>query len=245
MNDTGDEPFRDELFDELEKAGTTPSMTIVGTIDKALILLIIVLVVAALTWTYIPDFIPVMLGAVVGAFVVGFVTSFRTSLSPYTAPLFAVLEGVFLGGFSRWMETLYPGIVPEAIALTFCVFFLLLLAFRARLICATERLRSVILGSMGAIILFYLGGMVLAALGISFGLTGLWGWIGVIPLPAYRPGSDQCISAVGMNRPPSASVCPRALHRNMPGPRSAVSPRCDSLRIQRSHQRSTRSLSTR
>ena len=179
MNDTGDEPFRDELFDELEKAGTTPSMTIVGTIDKALILLIIVLVVAALTWTYIPDFIPVMLGAVVGAFVVGFVTSFRTSLSPYTAPLFAVLEGVFLGGFSRWMETLYPGIVPEAIALTFCVFFLLLLAFRARLICATERLRSVILGSMGAIILFYLGGMVLSALGISFGLTGVWGWISV------------------------------------------------------------------
>jgi len=173
-------PFRDELFDDPGAVGTYPPMTVHGTIDKALFLILIVSVSAVLTWTYIPGSVTLMLGAVVCAFVVGFVTSFRTSLSPFTAPLFALLEGAFLGGFSGWMETLYPGIVVQALVLTFCVFIFVLVLFRARIISATEKFRSIVTGAMGGIIIFYLGGIVLAALGISFGLDGVWGWLGLV-----------------------------------------------------------------
>lgn len=180
MNSTDDQPFRDELFDDLRTAGTCPPMTLSGTIDKALFLILIVSVSAVLTWTYIPGSVPLMLGAVFCAFVVGFATSFRTSLSPVTAPLFALLEGAFLGGFSGWMETLYPGIVLQALVLTFCVFIFVLVLFRARIISATEKLRSIVIGATGGIIIFYLGGIVLAALGIPFGLEGVWGWLGLV-----------------------------------------------------------------
>jgi uncharacterized YccA/Bax inhibitor family protein len=180
MDKTADTAFRDELFDDSPCNGTCPPMTTRGTIDKTLFLLCIVMVSAALTWTYIPDSIPVMLGAVVGAFATGFITSFKTSLSPFTAPVFAILEGAFLGGFSGWMETTYPGIVIQAIALTFGVFFLLLLLFRARLIRVTERLRCIVTGAMGAIILFYLAGILVAALGMPLGFIAEWGWLGVV-----------------------------------------------------------------
>jgi uncharacterized YccA/Bax inhibitor family protein len=180
MNSTDDQPFRDELFDDLHTAGTCPPMTMKGTIDKALFLILIVSVSAALTWTYIPGSVPFMLGAVFCAFVVGFATSFRTSISPVTAPLFALLEGAFLGGFSGWMETLYPGIVLQALILTFCVFIFVLALFRARIISATEKFRSIVIGATGGIIIFYLGGIVLAAIGISFGTDGVWGWLGLV-----------------------------------------------------------------
>ena len=173
--------FRDDLFSDSECNGTCVPMTIQGTIDKTLFLLFIVVVSAILAWTYLPpDAVPLILGAVFAAFAVGFVTSFRTSWSPFTAPVFAVLEGVFLGGFSGWMNTLYPGIVAQAVALTFGVFFLLLFIFRARLIRVTEKFRLVVVGSMGAIALFYLAGIVLSFFGMPIGFISGGGWIGVL-----------------------------------------------------------------
>ncbi|MFT4622744.1 MAG: putative YccA/Bax inhibitor family protein [Myxococcota bacterium] len=38
--------------------------------------------------------------------------------SPYTAPVYALLEGLFLGGISAIFETIYPGIVLQAVFLT-------------------------------------------------------------------------------------------------------------------------------
>jgi uncharacterized YccA/Bax inhibitor family protein len=181
MDRTANPAFRDELFSDSECNGTCIPMTIQGTIDKTLFLLFIVVVSAVLAWTYLPpDSVPLILGAVFAAFGVGFVTSFRTDWSPFTAPVFAILEGAFLGGFSGWMNMLYPGIVAQAVALTFGVFFLLLLIFRARLIRVTEKFRLIVVGSMGAIALFYLAGIVLAFAGMPIGFISGGGWIGVV-----------------------------------------------------------------
>ncbi|MFA4877790.1 MAG: Bax inhibitor-1/YccA family protein [Methanoregula sp.] len=171
--------FRDDLFNDRECSGTYAPMTIRGTIDKTLFLIIIVVISASLTWTYLPDSVPVILGAVVGAFVVGFITSFKTGISPVTAPAFAILEGVFLGGFSGWMNTLYPGIVVQAVALTFGVFFLLLLVFRTGLIHVSERFRLIVIGATGAIALFYLASIVLAFLGMPIEFIDEGGWPGI------------------------------------------------------------------
>lgn len=180
MDRSANPALRDELFDVNECDGTYVPMSIGGTIDKTLFLLFIVMVSAVLAWTYLPsDAIPVILGSVVAAFVVGFITSFKTSLSPFTAPVFALLEGIFLGAFSGWMNTMYPGIVAQAIALTFCVFVLLLTIFRTRLIRVTEKFRLVVIGATGAIALFYLTNIVLSFFGMPIGFINGGGWLGV------------------------------------------------------------------
>jgi len=154
-------------------------MTIRGTIDKTLFLLGIVVASAAVAWTYLPNSVPLILGAVIGAFGVGFITSFRTTLSPFTAPVFAILEGVFLGAFSGWMNTLYPGIVAQAVALTFGVFFILLLVFRARLIRVTEQFRLIVIGAVGALALLYIANIVFTFFGMPLAFISEGGWIGV------------------------------------------------------------------
>jgi len=181
MDRSANPALRDELFGPGEETGNANPMTIRGTIDKTLFLLAIAMASAVLAWKYLPaDAIPVILGSVVAAFVVGFVTSFNTSWSPVTGPVFAILEGIFLGAFSGAAETLYPGIVAQAVALTFAVFILLLLIFRARLIRVTEKFRLIVVGAMGAIALFYLAAIVLAFIGLPLGFVNEGGWIGIL-----------------------------------------------------------------
>jgi len=181
MDRSANPALRDELFDPGEDNGTSGPMTVRGTIDKTLFLLIIAMASAVLAWKYLPaDAIPIILGSVVAAFAVGFITSFHTSWSPFTGPAFAILEGIFLGAFSGLMETMYPGIVAQAVALTFAVFFLLLLIFRARLIRVTEKFRLIVIGATGAIALFYLAAIVLAFIGLPLGFVNEGGWPGIL-----------------------------------------------------------------
>ncbi|MFA4861328.1 Bax inhibitor-1/YccA family protein [Methanoregula sp.] len=181
MDRSSNPALRDELFDAGEGTGPSGPMTLRGTIDKTFVLLILAIASAVLTWNYLPaDAIPIILGSVIVAFVVGFITSFHTTLSPFTAPVFAILEGIFLGAFSGWMETLYPGIVAQAVALTFGVFFLLLLVFRARLIRVTEKFRLIVIGATGAIALFYIAGIVLSFVGLPLSFINEGGWLGIV-----------------------------------------------------------------
>lgn len=181
MKRSANPALRDELFGPGEETGTAEPMTIRGTIDKTLFLLALAQVSAVVAWNSVPaNAIPVILGSVVAAFAVGFITSFYPSWSPVTGPAFAVLEGIFLGAFSGWMETLYPGIVAQAVAMTFAVFILLLLIFRARLIKVTEKFRLIVVGAMGAIALLYLAAIVLAFFGMPLRFVNEGGWLGIL-----------------------------------------------------------------
>src|SRR5262249_42183284 len=119
-------------------AGTIPSgetMTIQGTVNKTGLLLLFVVVAAAWTWgmghSETPyAAVPWMLGGALGGFVVALVTVFKAQWSPFTAPIYALLEGLFLGGVSAILDKSYKGIAAEAIALTFGVMFVLLLAYK-------------------------------------------------------------------------------------------------------------------
>src|SRR3989449_11590006 len=79
-----------------------------------------------------------MVGAI-GGLVVAFVTIFKKEWSPVTAPIYAAFEGLALGGLSALLETKYPGIVMQAVGLTFATLAAMLLAYRSGLIKATER----------------------------------------------------------------------------------------------------------
>jgi uncharacterized YccA/Bax inhibitor family protein len=141
-------------------------MTIQGTVNKTGLLLFFVVVTAAWTWglshSNTPEAaFPWMIGGALGGLVVALVTVFKREWSPITAPIYALLEGLVLGGISAFFERSYPGIAIQAVALTFGVLFVLLLAYKTGIVRATRGFKLGVIAATGAIALVYLVNIVM------------------------------------------------------------------------------------
>jgi uncharacterized YccA/Bax inhibitor family protein len=156
-------------------------MTIGGTVNKTALSLFILMIAASYIWNRgagdpaLPAWI---LGAVIGGLIVAIVTAFKNTWAPMTTPLYAALEGVALGGISVIFESQYPGIVSQAVFLTFGTLAALLLAYRSGLVKATENFKLGIAAATGGIALLYLASFVLGFFGMSVPLihsSGTWG----------------------------------------------------------------------
>jgi len=88
-------------------------------------------------------------------------------------------EGLFLGGFSAYLDLRYPGIAMQAVGLTFGTLFVMLMAYRSGLIPVTAKLRMGIIAATGGIALFYLLEIVLSFFGIQFVSINGGGFIGI------------------------------------------------------------------
>ena len=151
---------------------TGQAMTIQGTVNKTGLLLLFVVVAAAWTWglshSPAPDAVfPWMIGGALAGFVTALITIFKKTWSPLTAPIYALCEGLFLGGISAIFDKSYPGIAVQAIALTFAVMFVLLLAYKFGVIRATRGFKLGVIAATGAIALVYLANFVLQLFGVS------------------------------------------------------------------------------
>ena len=140
-------------------------MTLAGVINRSAVLLLLVAGTATGVWAYSnsnPSVVypMVMIGAL-GGFAVAMVTSFKRDWSPVTSPVYAVLEGLFIGGISLVMEQRFPGLVLQAVLLTFGVMFALLAAYQTRIIRPSETFKSVIVGATFGIVIVYLASMVM------------------------------------------------------------------------------------
>ena len=179
MGRSSNPALRDDIFYRSLLTDTNNMMTVQGTINKTLILLALVIISAALVWENYLVVLPFLLPAMIGGLVIAVITIFRQEWSPFTAPVYAVLEGVILGGISGFMNVMYPGIVVQAVALTFGVFFLLLIVFSTRLIQVTETFKLVVIGATGAIALLYLADIVLGFFGRPVGFIHESGLLGI------------------------------------------------------------------
>jgi uncharacterized YccA/Bax inhibitor family protein len=144
------------------------AMTIEGSVNKTGASLVILLVCAALQWNLAFGealYYPLMIAGAIGGFVVALVTVFKKEWAPVTTPLYAALEGLLLGGISLTFEQRYPGIVINAVGLTLGTLAALLLAYRARIIRATENFKLGIFAATGGIALLYLVSMALGFFG--------------------------------------------------------------------------------
>jgi uncharacterized YccA/Bax inhibitor family protein len=146
-------------------------MTLQGTINKSFYLLGICLFAAIWVWTRHqadprPEAVlPYILVGTFGGFVVALITIFKAQLSAYTSPVYAALEGLAIGGVSALFEAEHPGIVINAIGLTFGVTITLLFAYKTRLIRVTETFRLVIVAATGGIALLYIAAIFLRYFG--------------------------------------------------------------------------------
>jgi uncharacterized YccA/Bax inhibitor family protein len=158
-------------------------MTIEGTVNKTLILVALVVASAAVTWNMASNGVslagPLAIGGAISGFIVAMVTIFKNQWSPVTAPLYAVVEGLFLGAISAVLNIQYPGIVPQAVALTVGTLFCLLAAYRSGAIKATENFKLGVVAATGAVCVVYIISIVLRLFGSSFPMIHEAGPIGI------------------------------------------------------------------
>ena len=146
-------------------------MTLNGTVHKTALLLIGLIATAAITWRRtmltedLSTLYPYLIVGMIGGLVVGFITAFKMEWSPVTAPLYCVLQGLFLGIFSAIFEQKFPGIVFQAVSLTFGTLASLLLAYQTGLIKATENFKLGVTAATGGIMLIYLINFVMSLFG--------------------------------------------------------------------------------
>lgn len=163
------------------------AMTISGTVNKTLVLLIATVLSASWTWQMYYRTGEAgqgrlgmwMLVGAIGALIVGFITVWKKNWAGVTAPAYAVLEGLFLGGLSAVMEGKYPGIVIQAVGLTFGTLFGLLLAYKSGVIRATENFKLGVAAATMGIFLVYLATMVLGFFGIAMPYIHESGLVGI------------------------------------------------------------------
>ena len=165
MMRSGNPALRADTFTKLRSFDSTNVMTIQGTVNKTLLLLFLTISSAWWVWGNPTKFLPFWPLAAIGGFIVALVTVFKKEWAQITAPIYAFVEGIVLGAISALMEQRYPGIVAQAIGLTFGVLFSLLIVYKSRLIKVTENFKLGVVAATGGICLLYIVSMVMGFFG--------------------------------------------------------------------------------
>ena len=161
-------------------------MTVQGTVNKTGLLLMLTVLSATFTWSQFfaaggnaAAVAPWMIGGALGGFITAMVVIFKKTWAPTAAPIYALFEGLFLGGISSVMEAQFPGIVIQAVGLTFGTAFALLLAYKTQLIQVTDNFRMGIFAATGGIALVYFVSFILGFFGMPIGFIHSSGPLGI------------------------------------------------------------------
>lgn len=140
-------------------------MTLDGTVNRALIAVALTSLSAWWAWNQ-PGAVVWVIPALIASLVAGLVVTFWKTSAPYLTPVYALLEGVLLGTISLFAEQRFPGIVFQAISLTFGTMFALLMAYKSGYIRATENFKLGVAAATGGICLFFLATFVMRLFGM-------------------------------------------------------------------------------
>jgi uncharacterized YccA/Bax inhibitor family protein len=167
-----------QVFTDARLATSGEAMTIQGAVNKTAILLAITMASAAYTWQLYSKgdagaASGWMIGGAIGGAIIAFITCFKAQWSPFTAPLYALFEGLFVGALSCMFEQRMPGIVEQAVMLTFGTLAALLAAYTMGIIRATNNFRRGVIAATGGIALLYAVSWILSFFHIQ--IPGIFG----------------------------------------------------------------------
>jgi len=181
---SGNPALGENTFKGLESIDHDNFMTLQGTVNKTALLLFVLFLPAAYVWNLFnstQDFAtvaPLFYIGLIGGLITAIILVFKKNLAPYLAVIYAGFEGLAMGGLSALMNAAYPGIVIQALLLTFGICFGLLLIYTLRIIKPTENFKLMVGAATGGIAFFYLISFVLSFFSIRVPLihdNSLWG----------------------------------------------------------------------
>ncbi|MBL7498580.1 Bax inhibitor-1/YccA family protein [Frankia sp. CNm7] len=147
--------------DSWSPANRQPGLTIDDVVVHTLGLFGIAGVGGAAGWLLLPSSPGLVLGAGIAALLLSLFIGFTGRINPPLVIVFAVLAGIGAGGASRQYESLYSGIIAQALLGTAVIFVTMLIAYRSRRIRATPRMARVVGGVLLTVIALTLVDLVL------------------------------------------------------------------------------------
>lgn len=163
--------LRDSIYEQTYSLTEKP-MTISGTMNKLLILSLVMLVAAGAVYYQFSlhhyDFVLLMmkLGAIAGL-ITGLIIAFKQNTAPYLAPVYAFCQGAAISGISCFFEKAYGGIVIQAASMTLIIVLAMAFLYKFNIIKATEKFRSVIISVTAAIAFFYIISFILMLFNVN------------------------------------------------------------------------------
>jgi uncharacterized YccA/Bax inhibitor family protein len=175
---SGNPTLSQKIFDRSAsmEASLQGTMSVRGTINKFGFLLLMVVAGAAYNWHLFAEnnrnqMSTLMIVGFIGGFIAALIISFKPTVARYLAPLYGLLEGLALGGISAILNEgfakNYPGLIMQAVLLTFGVAFAMFFLYNFRIIKATERFKSIMLTAMVGIMIFFALTWILRMFGVN------------------------------------------------------------------------------
>lgn len=168
------------------------SMTLDDVVWRTGMVLLIIAAIGAVTYQATIHSPGLMGGALVLSSIVGFITvlivSTRRRVPPAGVVAYGVIEGVFIGAFSALFESLYPGIVVQAVLGTFAAAGVTLAAYKFSGIRVTPRFRRVVVISTFGFAGVMLLNFILSLFGVNVGMRTVGGGVSMIAILASAVG---------------------------------------------------------
>ena len=179
MMRTGNPVLNDNTFNNVATYDQSNAMTIQGTTNKAFLLLGLILLSASWVWSNPAKLAMFFLPAMIVGVIVALVTVFKKEWAMFTSPVYALVQGVILGGLSSMFEKAYPGIVIQAVGLTFGTMFALLAVYKSGLIKVTDNFRMGIFAATGGIAVVYFATWILSLFNVNVSIIGSNSLLGI------------------------------------------------------------------
>jgi uncharacterized YccA/Bax inhibitor family protein len=147
-------------------------MTFDDVITKTAVTIGVLIIAAALAWRFVPTalYFPALIASGLIGFILVMIVAFRHKVSPGLVLLYAGLEGIFIGMISKVFESLYNGIVVQAVIGTFAAAAVTLAAYKFFNIRVTPKFRKVVIIGTIAFAVALLINFVLSLFGVNLGL---------------------------------------------------------------------------
>jgi uncharacterized YccA/Bax inhibitor family protein len=143
----------------------TGRMTLDDVVTRTGFLVIALVASAILTWQ--ADLVGLVFPALILGMVLGFVNALSRKVRPALIVTYALVQGVVVGGISKLYNTMWDGIVTQAIMGTVAAFVGILVLYKSGRLRATPKFTRVLLGAT-------LGYIVLGFVNLLFALFGGW-----------------------------------------------------------------------
>ena len=148
-------------------------MTISGAINKTAILLGITILTSIYTWnlvfaSYMDKATLLLWIGIIAGLVLAIIMRFRPQNAGILSVFYAICEGLAIGTISAMYEKAFDGIVGNAALATFATLGSMLFLYKANIIKATQKFRSIIVTATIGIMIFYLIQIVMAFFGANF-----------------------------------------------------------------------------